>query len=114
MTINQELADLDLPKRTSLIVYLRNANSDQFKLRRFGDIVYFSKKMHYLIMYVDQEKVEEMLQQLEKLTFVKKVEVSEADQIDLDNQQIEDQIKDLAKEAEEILNDDSKKKGWMK
>ena len=92
MTINQELADLDLPKRTSLIVYLRNANSDQFKLRRFGDIVYFSKKMHYLIMYV----------------------VSEADQIDLDNQQIEDQITDLAKEAEEILNDDSKKKGWMK
>ena len=65
-------------------------------------------------MYVDQEKVEEMLQQLERLTFVQKVEVSEADQIDLDNQQIEDQITDLAKEAEELLNDDSKKKGWMK
>lgn len=44
VTINQELADLDLPKRTSLIVYLRNANSDQFKLRRLGDIVYFLKK----------------------------------------------------------------------
>ncbi len=73
VTINQELADLDLPKRTSLIVYLRNANSDQFKLRRLGDIVYFSKKMHYLIMYVDQEKVEETLQQLEKLTLSKRL-----------------------------------------
>ena len=53
MSVNQELSERDITQRTSLIVYLRNASNDQFKLRRYGDIVYFSKKLHYLILYVN-------------------------------------------------------------
>ena len=59
MSVNQELSERDITQRTSLIVYLRNASNDQFKLRRYGDIVYFSKKLHYLILYVNQAEAEE-------------------------------------------------------
>ena len=71
MSINQELADQEIASRTSLIVYLRNVNNDQFKLRRFGDIVYFSKKLHYLILYVNQAEAEETASKLRTFSFPK-------------------------------------------
>ena len=113
MTINQELAEQEIPSRTSLIVYLRNVNNDQFKLRRFGDIVYFSKKLHYLILYVNKGEAEETADKLRAFNFVKKVEFSQNDALDLDNQKIEQQISDMAKEAEEKLNQ-TDKEDWIK
>lgn len=113
MSINQELADQEIASRTSLIVYLRNVNDDQFKLRRFGDIVYFSKKLHYLILYVNQAEAEETASKLRTFSFVKKVEFSQNDALDLDNQKIEQQISDMAKEAEEKLNQ-TDKEDWIK
>jgi uncharacterized protein YlbG (UPF0298 family) len=113
MSINQELAEQEIPSRTSLIVYLRNVNNDQFKLRRFGDIVYFSKKLHYLILYVNKGEAEETADKLRTFSFVKKVEFSQNDALDLDNQKIEQQISDMAKEAEEKLNQ-TDKEDWIK
>ncbi|GHN34968.1 YlbG family protein [Lactobacillus delbrueckii] len=113
MSINQELADQEIASRTSLIVYLRNVNNDQLKLRRFGDIVYFSKKLHYLILYVNQAEAEETASKLRTFSFVKKVEFSQNDALDLDNQKIEQQISDMAKEAEEKLNQ-TDKEDWIK
>ncbi|WP_296228229.1 YlbG family protein [uncultured Lactobacillus sp.] len=113
MSINHELAEQEIPSRTSLIVYLRNVNNDQFKLRRFGDIVYFSKKLHYLILYVNEDEAEETADKLRAFNFVKKVEFSQNDALDLDNQKIEQQINDMAKEAEEKLNQ-TDKEDWIK
>ncbi|MFZ2332482.1 MAG: YlbG family protein [Lactobacillus delbrueckii] len=113
MSINRELADQEIASRTSLIVYLRNVNNDQFKLRGFGDIVYFSKKLHYLILYVNQAEAEETASKLRTFSFVKKVEFSQNDALDLDNQKIEQQISDMAKEAEEKLNQ-TDKEDWIK
>lgn len=113
MSINQELAEQEIPSRTSLIVYLRNVNNDQFKLRRFGDIVYFSKKLYYLILYVNKGEAEETADKLRAFNFVKKVEFSQNDALDLDNRKIEQQISDMAKEAEEKLNQ-TDKEDWIK
>ena len=40
--------------RTQIIVWL-NQISDQYKLRRFGNIIYFSRKNKYVILYVSSQ-----------------------------------------------------------
>lgn len=47
MSINKEIEGTHLIKRVALIIYLKSV-SDQYKLRRYGDIVYFSKKNEIL------------------------------------------------------------------
>ena len=98
-----------------MIVYLRNVNDDQFKLRRFWGhrLNFFPKKLHYLILYVNQAEAEETASKLRTFSFVKKVEFSQNDALDLDNQKIEQQISDMAKEAEEKLNQ-TDKEDWIK
>ncbi|MGQ5709115.1 YlbG family protein [Lactobacillus sp. PSON] len=102
MSINLDLKDSLLVQRTGLIIFLKNA-SDQYKLRRYGDIVYFSKKMCYCILYVDTKDAEHELNEISSLDFVKHVEFSQEENICLSSQHLEGQIADLAQEAEEKL-----------
>ncbi|RVU70657.1 MULTISPECIES: YlbG family protein [Lactobacillus] len=102
MSINKELKSAGLTERTGLVIYLKNA-SDQYKLRRFGDIVYFSKKMKYCIVYVTQENAKQELAEIRKLDFVKYAEFSEKDQVDLSSSHIETQIATMAQEAEQEI-----------
>lgn len=102
MSINQDLATTSLVKRQGLIVCL-NSVSHQFKLRRFGDIVYFSKKMAYCILYVDQKDASKIIDTLNSFDFVKSVEKSDSEKVDLSSPHIEQQISDLAKAAERQL-----------
>lgn len=61
--------------RQGVIVYLyRLRNSRQ--LRKFGQIQYISKKMKYVVIYMNQEKVEQNIERMKKLKFVKYVEPS--------------------------------------
>ena len=61
--------------RQGVIVYLyRLRNSRQ--LRKFGQIQYISKKMKYVVLYMDQANVEGNIERLKKLKFVKHVEPS--------------------------------------
>lgn len=102
MSINQDLAKTNMTKRQGLIVYLNNV-SNQYKLRRYGDIVYFSKKMDYCILYVNQKEAEEIIKNLNALDFVDRVEKSSSDKINLSSSHIEQQISDLATETEAKL-----------
>lgn len=102
MSISQELSQAGLTSRICLLVFLENA-SDQFKLRRYGDIVYFSKKMRYCVIYVDQAEAEKIKTEISHLNFVKRVEISASDQVDLSSTHIEQQIAEMAKEAEAKL-----------
>ena len=43
MSYNLDLENTNIPARVAIIVFLNQAQ-DQFKLRQFGDIVYFSKR----------------------------------------------------------------------
>ncbi|HFI0150395.1 TPA: YlbG family protein [Streptococcus suis] len=70
-------------ERTGLTVYL-HYNRDARKLSQFGDIVYHSKRLRYLILYVEQKSVEELLARLKKERFVKKVLPSYIKELDHD------------------------------
>ena len=105
MSINHDLANTSLTKRQGLIVYLNSINS-QFKLRRYGDIVYFSKKNGYCVLYVDQKEADKMINAIKQLDFVKDVQKSSDDEIDLSSKHIEEQITELAAEAEKKLLDE--------
>lgn len=102
MSINKEIEGTHLIKRVALIIYLKSV-SDQYKLRRYGDIVYFSKKMKYCMIYVNRREAKEMQKQISNLDFVTYVEISAEDEVNLDSEHIEKQITDMAKAAEEKL-----------
>ncbi|KJY56492.1 YlbG family protein [Lactobacillus melliventris] len=104
MSIKQDLTNKNISQRLSIIVYL-NSVSNQYKLRHYGDIVYFSKKFGYCILYVNQNEIDQVIRNLNALDFVDRVERSKWDQIDLSSDHIEKQITDLAADAERKLQE---------
>lgn len=46
------------------------------QLRKYGNVHYVSKKMKYIVLYCDQETIQETVERLEAFHFVKKVSVS--------------------------------------
>lgn len=99
MSIDEELKGAGLQQRTCLLIYLYNVG-DQYKLRKYGDIVYFSKKMKYCVLYLDSEEANKVKNELAHLDFVERVEFSDEEDVDLSSSHIERQIADMAKEAE--------------
>lgn len=66
----------EITPRQGVIVYLyRIRNSNQ--LRSFGQIKYVSKRMKYVVIYMNRENVDDNIKKLQKLKFVKFVEKSE-------------------------------------
>ena len=108
MSINQEIENTHLTKRIALIAYLKSV-SDQYKLRRYGDIVYFSKKLRYCVLYVNSDEALKIKDQIENLDFINRVEISEEDKLNLNSEYIEGQISDLAKKAEEKIQKEQEK-----
>lgn len=63
------------PERTGLIIWVNDLKAAK-ALERYGMIHYTSKKMQYVVMYINADKVEETIRNLQKLPFVKKIEKS--------------------------------------
>ena len=59
--------------RTQIIVWLYQI-SDQYKLRRFGNIIYFSRKNKYVILYVSSEYASKVITELKSKNYVQAVE----------------------------------------
>lgn len=68
-------------ERVGLAVYLYY-NRDARKLGQYGDVIYQSKRLRYVILYVNASEAEAMTKQLQQLKYVKKVSPSQFDQID--------------------------------
>ena len=102
MSINKDIEGTTLVKRVGLSIYLSSA-SDQYRLRRYGDIVYFSKKMKYCVLYLDKKEAKAKVREIGSLDFVTEVEYSQDENIDLTSEHIESQINDLAQIAEAKL-----------
>lgn len=63
---------LKIKDRVSLIVYvysLRQASN----LKKYGDLKYVSKRMHYVILYVDKSQLSPIKKRISHLNFVKKI-----------------------------------------
>lgn len=68
--------------RTALIVWLYTLKH-QRDLRKYGYIHYMSQPLKYAILYVNTEDAEQTIQRLNKLFYVRNVERSPRDDIDL-------------------------------
>ncbi|ANK59707.1 YlbG family protein [Loigolactobacillus backii] len=72
----------EVTPRQGIVVWLYSMKQIK-QLRRFGIIYYSSRKMKYVYLYVDQAIAEQTLQQLKKLHFVKRAEVSHRPELDM-------------------------------
>ncbi|MGX7109408.1 YlbG family protein [Facklamia miroungae] len=69
-------------KRKSIIVWLYTLK--QWKqLRKYGSVHHISERLKYAIMYVNDSQLDETLSSLRKLNFVREVELSYRDDIDM-------------------------------
>ncbi|MGR3741922.1 YlbG family protein [Companilactobacillus sp. DQM5] len=68
--------------RKGLIIWLYSLRG-QKELRKFGNIYYISKKMKYVIMYIDKNDIDKVVNKVSRMKFVKKVEFSYRDEIDM-------------------------------
>jgi uncharacterized protein YlbG (UPF0298 family) len=71
----------ELTPRRGLIVHLRNVRQAR-QLRRFGIVSYISEKMKYAIIYMDDADVSVKAPLIEKLGFVRSVELSQWPDVD--------------------------------
>lgn len=64
-----------LPERTGYIIWVSDLKAAK-SLERFGSIHYVSRKLHYVVIYMNADRAEEALKQLGKLPYVRKIERS--------------------------------------
>ncbi|MGQ7358209.1 DUF2129 domain-containing protein [Streptococcus suis] len=67
--------------RLNLTIYLYY-NRDARKLSQYGDLIYHSKRLRYVSVYINQDQQEEIMAKLKKEKFVKKVVPSYMKEID--------------------------------
>lgn len=65
----------ELTKRCGLIIYVTNLRQVR-QLRRYGNVEYVSRKMRYVLLYVDADKLNEKQGKIEQLNFVIKTELA--------------------------------------
>lgn len=87
--------------RTQLIVWLYQI-SDQYKLRRFGNIIYFSRKNKYVVLYISSEYADKVIAELRSKNYVQSVETSRADKLDFSAEHEEQMMQELKEEAEKL------------
>lgn len=64
-----------LSQRQGLIVWLNSIKQAKM-LRKFGNVHYVSKRLKYVVLYCNQNEIEELIGKLKSFSFVKKVEPS--------------------------------------
>ena len=64
-----------LSQRQGLIVWLNSIKQAKM-LRKFGNVHYVSKRLKYVVLYCNQNEIEELTAKLTSFSFVKKVEPS--------------------------------------
>lgn len=70
-----------LTQRRGLVVYI-NGNRVIRTLRHYGLVHYVSRRMHYVILYVNQSQVEQVTEKLSHIKAVRRVEKSARPELD--------------------------------
>lgn len=68
-------------KRQGLIVWFQNRRNLR-QIRRYGRIIYVSRKMRFVVLYVNKDDIEDVENKLNEFRFVKKIERSYKPYID--------------------------------
>ena len=67
-------------ERSGIIIWVNDVKAAR-NLERYGTVHYISKKMHYVVMYVNANKLDETVRNIQKLSYVRKVERSYRNEI---------------------------------
>jgi len=67
-------------KRQGISVWFQNRRNIK-QIKRFGHLIYTSKKLKYAVIYVDQEKIDSIEEKLNKLPLILKTSRSEKQNI---------------------------------
>jgi uncharacterized protein YlbG (UPF0298 family) len=62
-------------QRIGFIVWVTDTKAAR-NLERFGNVHYISKKLKYVVIYMDRDKSAQLLERMTKLPYIKKVEPS--------------------------------------
>lgn len=80
--MSDNIPEMSLQERRGLIIWVYSLR--QLKnLRRFGFIHYVSRKMKYVVLYVNEEESQETADKIQRLHFVRKVDFSYRPDIDM-------------------------------
>lgn len=66
--------------RSGIIIWVNDLKATK-NFERYGTVHYVSKRMHYVVLYVNTERLEDTFKHLQKLPYVKKVERSYRNEI---------------------------------
>lgn len=72
----------EIVQRQGLIVWLYTLKHLK-SIRKYGHVHYISKKLKYVVLYVDADQAIQTAEQLERYHFVRQVEQSHRDEIDM-------------------------------
>jgi len=66
---------MNFGNRQGIIVWVHSLKQVK-QLKRFGNIHYVSKKLKYVVIYMDMDRVEDAVNRIKSLSFVKNVDLS--------------------------------------
>ncbi|MBB3110481.1 uncharacterized protein YlbG (UPF0298 family) [Paenibacillus phyllosphaerae] len=67
-------------ERTGYIVWVSDLKAAR-NLEKYGSVHYMSRKMHYVVMYMNADRAEETVRNIQRLSFVRKIERSYRNEI---------------------------------
>lgn len=68
------------PERSGLIVWVNDTKLAK-NLDRVGNLIYVSNRCKYAVLYINKQELDSKIKYLEKLRFVKKIEMSNLEEI---------------------------------
>ena len=75
-------------ERRGIYVYF-NSFKDLSKLEKYGNFISYSKRGRYACIYVDENRMDSIIEDLKKKKFVKKIEISEMSNLHLSFENLE-------------------------
>ncbi|USB35030.1 YlbG family protein [Paenibacillus sp. YPG26] len=67
-------------ERTGYIIWVSDMKAAR-NLEKYGSVHYLSKRMHYAVMYVNADRAEDIMKNVRKLSYVRKIERSYRNEI---------------------------------
>ena len=75
-------------ERRGIYVYFKSLK-DLSKLEKYGNFISYSKRGRYACIYVDENRMDSIIEDLKKKKFVKKIEISEMSNLHLSFENLE-------------------------
>lgn len=66
---------MNLTQRINLIIYIKSPKYER-QLKKYGHIVFSHRKEKWVSMYINEEKLNDVLSQLNKLKYITDVQIS--------------------------------------